>query len=337
MTYFSNLPAELHLLISSFIKLQSIKNIDLSHYFSEIYSDNSLWYYFIIHDFPFFTDISKSKTIQSYNFKNMKDIYTFLTTTIDNYGAKQLNKFFILQICKFISNIIDFGEFYILDYIINLETWKRSKYNYNYIDYSNIYFDFSVKYIMKNYNISGLKYYINSDYNVDEPFIIYLIEPNIQYYLTKYASGGYIDCLIYLHENGCPWNHYATENAAKCGHLDCLKYLHENGCTWDKYAIESASQNGHLDCLKYLHESGCPWDKYATRETSKNGHLDCLKYLHENGCPWDEYATRNASQNGHFDCLKYLGENGCPDSLNLDIRMDFIRKFIESNMSEIKK
>lgn len=32
-------------------------------------------------------------------------------------------------------------------------------------------------------------------------------------YATKY---GHLDCLIYAHENGCPWNKNTPEQAAHC-------------------------------------------------------------------------------------------------------------------------
>ena len=107
-------------------------------------------------------------------------------------------------------------------------------------------------------------------------------------------------------------NERATWFAARYGHLDCLKYLHENGCPWKENATWSAASNGHLDCLKYLHENECPWDKDVTWSAAWNGHLDCLMYLHENGCPWKENVTLSAALNSHLDCLKYLQENGCP-------------------------
>ena len=69
--------------------------------------------------------------------------------------------------------------------------------------------------------------------------------------------------------------------------MECLKYLHKNGCPWNAEATCGAAANGHLECLKYLHKNGCPWNSRATSYAAKNGHLECLKYLHQNGCPWD--------------------------------------------------
>ena len=30
--------------------------------------------------------------------------------------------------------------------------------------------------------------------------------------------------------NGCPWDEWTCEYAAKNGHLECMAYAHENGC-----------------------------------------------------------------------------------------------------------
>jgi len=54
------------------------------------------------------------------------------------------------------------------------------------------------------------------------------------------------------------WDENACDAAAYGGHLECLKYLHENGCPWDKRACASAAGGGHLECMKYLRENGCP-------------------------------------------------------------------------------
>ena len=40
-------------------------------------------------------------------------------------------------------------------------------------------------------------------------------------------------------------------------HLECLKYLHENGCPWNEGTCSFVALRGHLECLKYAHENGC--------------------------------------------------------------------------------
>ena len=44
------------------------------------------------------------------------------------------------------------------------------------------------------------------------------------------------------------------EAAVKGGHLDCLRYLHENGCELGEgqNITSIAGRGGHLECLKFL-------------------------------------------------------------------------------------
>ena len=56
---------------------------------------------------------------------------------------------------------------------------------------------------------------------------------------------GNLNCLIYLHEEGCPWDESTCEEAAANEHLDCLHYAHENGCLWNVSTIRAAAANGH--------------------------------------------------------------------------------------------
>ena len=87
--------------------------------------------------------------------------------------------------------------------------------------------------------------------------------------------------------------------ASANGHLECLKYLHENGCPWDKETCRYSTWYGHLECLKYLHENGCPLDAVTCANAAYNGQLECLKYLHENSCPWDKETCRYSTWYGH--------------------------------------
>ena len=153
------------------------------------------------------------------------------------------------------------------------------------------------------------------------------------------AKGGHPECLKYLHENGCPWDESACKEAAKGGHLECLKYLHENGCEWEERTCEAAAGEGHLECLQYLHENGCPLNEWASAVAAGGGHLECLKYLHENGCEWHEDACAAAAEGGHLECLKYAHENGCPmfgadryhEIIERDVDgADAVRSYLES-------
>jgi hypothetical protein len=104
--------------------------------------------------------------------------------------------------------------------------------------------------------------------------------------------------------------------AALNGHLECLKYLHTNGCPWNSNTCEAASFNGHLDCLIYAFENGCPWNSTTCEAAAINGHLDCLKYAHENGCKWNINTYEAAVLNNNIECMLYMNSNGFKISNN---------------------
>ena len=50
----------------------------------------------------------------------------------------------------------------------------------------------------------------------------------------------------------------ACKNWSGNGWLDCLKWAKEKGCPWDELTCACAAENGHLDCLNWAQENGCP-------------------------------------------------------------------------------
>ena len=129
---------------------------------------------------------------------------------------------------------------------------------------------------------------------------------------TAAAAGGHLACLIYAREHDQLWTVYTVAFTALAGQLHCLQYLLENGCPSNVYASAYAAQNGHLDCLRCCHEHGLTMDAATCAQAAAGGHLDCLKYAHEHGCPWDERTCRYAAYHNQLDCLKYAHEHGCP-------------------------
>jgi hypothetical protein len=45
---------------------------------------------------------------------------------------------------------------------------------------------------------------------------------------------------------------------AKEGHLECLKYLREKNCPWDHRTVQRARENNHIECLNYALAKNCP-------------------------------------------------------------------------------
>jgi len=82
----------------------------------------------------------------------------------------------------------------------------------------------------------------------------------------------------------CDWT-------ARKGYLDCMRYAHEHGCPWDVWTCSYAARNGHLSCLQYAHDHGCPWNEWTCSYAAENGHLSCLQYARDHGCPWNDVTT----------------------------------------------
>ncbi len=171
---------------------------------------------------------------------------------------------------------------------------------------------------------------------------------------------GYLDCLIFLREHGCPLTNYVSYNAAASGQLECLQYACENGfpydqlsCqvaalkgyiyileylttvipigTWGPTVCEQAAQNGHIETLLWLRFHHVPWNVTTMSAAANGGHKDCLKWLRKNRCPWDKSVCESASAHGHKDCLKWLHKNGCPwdeGTLRVAVRPDHLNCFI---------
>lgn len=174
---------------------------------------------------------------------------------------------------------------------------------------SNFY-DYIRKQPVKDFN-KFLSFYKEKDRDEKWKKVMFLKEFNSTHkdnLCNWTAKNGYLDCLIYAHQNGCPWDKNTCKLASKNGHLECLMYLHQNGCPWDVESVHETVKGGHLDCLMYLHKNGC-YILNSIDYAAAHGHLDCLIYLNQNGCTWLHSTTFNVVRYGWLDCIKYGLEN----------------------------
>ncbi len=140
--------------------------------------------------------------------------------------------------------------------------------------------------------------------------------------MTSAASGGYLDIVKYLHQNGTDihWlDNLALFSAAAHGHLDVVTYLHRKPNdvqAQGNRAITDAASEGHLDVVIYLHKNGADisaLDNLAMCNAATNGHLDVVTYLHQNGADIQAQGNRpitGAASKGHLDVVTYLHQNG---------------------------
>ncbi|XP_008184727.1 uncharacterized protein LOC100572923 [Acyrthosiphon pisum] len=153
------------------------------------------------------------------------------------------------------------------------------------------------------------------------------------------CRSGNIECLMYVHTNGCETGGYVSVLAAACagkiqtleycwnhgfkfprnlctliarfGSIESLRYIRALGFSWDVSTTAAAARFNQLEFLKYLHQHDCPWDATTCYYAAQHGNLECLKYAHENDCEWDMRTCHGAAQFGYIECLKYAHTNGC--------------------------
>jgi len=98
------------------------------------------------------------------------------------------------------------------------------------------------------------------------------------------ALDGDLALLISLHEQGCEmemgWNEDTIAWTAYGGQIDCLQYLHENGCEWNEKTTNNAAVSGNLDCLQYALINGCPYN-LKQMLSRLNPYSSCIDFEHK--------------------------------------------------------
>ena len=128
--------------------------------------------------------------------------------------------------------------------------------------------------------------------------------------LHKAASGGNIEIVKYLHQNGADleaktkleiggkifFDKTPLHLAVNGGHIEVVKYLHQNGAdlnaaaNFDKITpLHLAVALEHIEIVKYLHQNGADPEAESIFFTTpvsmaiKRGHVEVVKYFHQNG------------------------------------------------------
>eukprot|EP00966_Prymnesium_polylepis_P003053 70189-Prymnesium_polylepis.1 len=126
------------------------------------------------------------------------------------------------------------------------------------------------------------------------------------------ASGGHLDMLKYLIDNGRTMNSRGAFESAASGGVDVLQYvLHHGLCTYDedqlKNACANAARTGKASVLQFLHEKlNAPLFVNASDAAASEGQMECMKYLIDHGCEWDSETIDYAEKNGHSHMAHYL-------------------------------
>lgn len=130
------------------------------------------------------------------------------------------------------------------------------------------------------------------------------------------AAKGRLDCLRYLHEQGCPWGADTTRAGITSRCRATFAYLRDRGCPANDEAIvrEVSEPDARLDVVTDLCERmGCSATGEVMCATVSAGRADILAYLHQRGGRLKaEYREKAIIDANSVDCLRYVCENGHP-------------------------
>lgn len=125
-------------------------------------------------------------------------------------------------------------------------------------------------------------------------------------------------CLFYMDTNefkyfNNKWNDFPKDKccfiAAQYGWLDLLIWCHENEYYWNSRVYFVAIQNGHLEIVKYAYQHGCEWHKFASLFSVQYGQLEILKWIYDNNIECDEETYSYANNNIYYISMVNRGEN----------------------------
>lgn len=184
-------------------------------------------------------------------------------------GYLEILKFLYKINCKFnewtITYAVKFRHYHCLKYLLSNGEFNQSKYilyyaiDNNDLDSLKLAIEYEI-YVdpdcvlnsVKNINI--LKYLMENNhkfkYNDGQEYI----KENI---CNRCISYGNLETLTYLFNKGYYVTCFTCYLAGLYGKLDMLIFLHENGCPWDKSTTKFSKQFNHIECYNYAIENGC--------------------------------------------------------------------------------
>ncbi len=188
---------------------------------------------------------------------------------------------------------IEEGEkIYLYDFpISNFEDFKKIVKTIIYwIDDEILPYEFW-SYVLNEKNKEKVLEYLNSLKGEKCKILMRYLKSKIKLYkgiaIQDFAENGEIGAVQYCCENNYPMDEYCCAYAASGGFLECLICLHEYNCPWDYRTLYKSVERDHFECFKYAHENNCPHTEDLIFEclfTHKS--LKYFKFLIEDNFPF---------------------------------------------------
>ena len=105
--------------------------------------------------------------------------------------------------------------------------------------------------------------------------------------------------LRFANETLCwPLNRNMMCTAVLAGCIDSVLFLHEQGVPFDTGDCATAAGDGNLKLLQLLRDLGCPWDQRAAAFAVARKRLAVLEWLKNADCPLGPWVRH------HYCCIK---------------------------------
>ena len=89
------------------------------------------------------------------------------------------------------------------------------------------------------------------------------VDSGTQRLVCALAAANSLETLVFAREKlHFQWSAETCQLAAQRGRLDCLMYAHQSGCPWN---AETMRAENDWACLRFANARGCPW--HAAHET----------------------------------------------------------------------
>ncbi|PNH10598.1 Ankyrin repeat domain-containing protein [Tetrabaena socialis] len=93
-------------------------------------------------------------------------------------------------------------------------------------------------------------------------------------------SGSIANLEVLLSQEECAcFGDEALCGAAGAGQLEVCRWLRRQGCSWDRWTLDEAAKGGHQDVCEWLLASGCPWSMEAAGKAARGGHVGLMDWL----------------------------------------------------------
>lgn len=129
--------------------------------------------------------------------------------------------------------------------------------------------------------------------------------------IDKAVENDNLECLIYLYENGCPYNDETMYLVATKGNVECLSYLISKDKPITREAFNCMIMFDHDECLTYiLSNISYPLEEYYYQLAISRNSVRCVKILHKFNCPWNPEHYKLAQTQDRKKIIEYFDTHG---------------------------